>query len=1017
MAAFRRPARICRLFGGVPLIALLLPAVGHAQSLTQGALRGTVLAAGLGVSDAALSLEDDGGTVIRRLRTDNHGQFSISVLPPGTYSLLVEKASYQPLRQRGIFVRPGQQTDLRVTVIRRPPPITRVEVSTVADLRFTEQTPRVAEVLGGSQFVRDGNRLDLAESGRFATGVVAPTSKRWGFGDVVGSLPQMQSGLTIDGLPAFWLRHPGVEPEPAGNPLAPPYLQQEAVFVAAGSDAELPSTSGGVVSVVTRPTTRSLRLEPFASFGFSPGLSKELNPGGGSTKAMQIGAVVSGTVVKDKAQFLASGSYEVLELPSARPWAFDTASVAGTSAPLAATITQFATDTFSADVARYTRPALRTYRGGSGSVQADWQLSRIHRITTRAAGARHTELRPEFGLDLLNGANSRLESKDFLGSVGLTSTWTTIANEFRVGFQSATRDWKDAGVATTYFTAEEAAIGASPALPGNFERKAVQFQETLQYQFGSAGQGRIKAGLSYASGTWNQDYLHGSRGIFDFGDLDQFGSAAGVFTQVSASRTAVSFPLRQIGFFSHVSYQLSSALSSQIGLRWDRLKFPNKLARDTLFESDFGIRNDVEPSDRNFSPRLGLTWRGGAGDGWQLNLLAAVDNGQLNPARFAEAMLSNRTLTARRAIDTFPTWPTPPDLTAVPAGGRRLALFSPSGDYRDPRTTRFDLDIKRSLATGLTMRLTGRYHHTDFLLRRTDINLLLTPTGSTQEGRLVYGTLVKSGGLVVASPNSNRRLNGYDLVSGFSSSSAQNAYEAAASVTGQLARGVSFTAAYSYSKTRDNWLQSWSGDPSEELTPFPSDPVGGGWAKGVSDFDVPHRALFTASWQSSGRLNLNVVGRYRYQSGLPFTPGFQPGVDANGDGSGRNDPAFVDASIPGMPAVVPRNDCLANQVGKFAERNSCRAAGRHALDLGGSMALPLSSIGRRIVVTLDIVNLISSKTGIVDRALVVVDPAGALVTDASGNVTLPLVANRRFGKLLSRRDEPRVLRLGLRLGN
>jgi hypothetical protein len=1017
MAAFRRHARICRLHARVLVIGLLVPAVGHAQSLTQGALRGTVLATGLGVSDVALSIEDEGGTLIRRLRTDDHGQFSVSVLAPGTYSLLVEKASYQPLRQRGVFVLAGQQTDLRVTIIRRPPPITRVEVSEVADLRFTEQTPRLVEVLGGSQFVRDGNRLDLAESGRFATGVVAPASKRWGFGDVVGSLPQSQSGLILDGMPAFWLRHPGVEPEPAGNPLAPPYLQQEALLISGGADAELPSAAGGVVTVVSRPTTRSLRLEPFASFGFAPGLAKDLNPGGESAKAMQVGAVVSGTVVKDKAQFLASGSYEVLDLPSASPWAFDTARVGGVSTPLAATIAQFATDSFTYDAGRYTKPALRTYRGGAGSFQADWQLSPIHRFTTRAAGARHTEQRPEFGLDLLNGADSRLESKDFLGSVSLTSTWSAIANEFRVGYQSATRDWKDAGLSTTYFVAEAAGIGASPALPGSFERKALQFQESFQYQFGSSGQGRLKAGMSYATGTWNQDYLNGQKGIFEFGDLDHFGSGAGVFTQVSATRTDVSLPLRQIGFFTHFSYDFSSALSGVIGLRWDRLKFPDKLRRDSLFEADFGIRNDVAPSDKNFSPRVGLTWRQGAGGVWQANLLAAIDNGQLNPARFAEAMLSNRALTARSAIASFPTWPTPPDLTAVPAGGRRLALFSPTGDYRDPRTTKLELGIKRVLASALTVRLTGRYHHTDFLLRRTDLNLLSTPTGTTQEGRQVYGTLVQSGGMVVANPTSNRRQNSYDLVSGFSSTSAQDFYEADASVTRQVGRGLSFTAGYSYSQTRDNWLQSWSGDPAEELTPFPSDPIGAGWAKGVSDFDVPHRFLFTASWQPRGRLNLNVVGRYRYQSGLPFTPGFQPGVDANGDGSGRNDPAFVDASIPGMPAVVPRNDCLSGQVGKFAERNSCRMAGRHALDLGGSMALPLSSIGRRVMITVDIVNLVSSKTGIVDRALVVVDPAGTLSTDPSGNVTLPLVANPRFGKLLSRRDEPRILRLGLRLGN
>jgi hypothetical protein len=1018
MTAFGRRARISLRLARVFLIGLLLPAAAHAQSLTQGALRGSIVATGLGVSDVALTVEDEGGAVVRRLRTDDHGQFTISVLPPGTYSLLIEKAGFQPLRQRGVFVRPGQQTDVRASITRRPPPITSVEESAVADLKFIDQTPQVAEELGGAAYVRDGNRLDLAESGRFATGVVAPSTKRWGFGDVVGSLPQFQSALSIDALPAFWMRHPGVENDPAGSPLAPPVLQQGAQLVASGSDAELRGAPGGQVSVVNRPGTRSFRLEPFASFGISPGLGKALNPGDSSFKSMQVGAVVSGTLVKDRAQFLASGVYEALNLPSARPWAHDQATVAGNPVPLAQTITDFAADSFNYDAGRYTRPALRTYSGGAGSLQVDWQLSKVHRVTAQAGAARHTEDRPELGRDLLNGADSRLESKDFLGSLSFTSTGTNVANEFRIGYQSATRDWKDKSPSATYFIAEQAGIGTSPALPGHFQRDALQFQEVMQYQFGSSGQHRLKSGLSYGSGTWDQDYLHNAKGTFDFGNLDLFGDGRGVFSQASAARTKVSFPIRQIGIFSHLSLQLSPRLAGLVGLRWDRQKFPNKLVIDTAFTSAFGIRNQEEPNDNvNLSPRVGLTWRDGSSTGWTVSLIGAIDNGQLNPARFAEAMLNRRNVRVRRAITQFTTWPTPPDLALVPAGGRQFAVFSPTDDYRDPRTTKLDLDVQRALPAGLTLRLTGRYHHTDYLLQRSDLNLLPTPTGTTQEGRQVFGSLQKSGGLLVAAPNSNRRLTDYDLVSGFSSTAAQDFYEASASLSRELGHGLSFSGAYSLSRTRDNWLQSWTGDPADELSPFPGDPVGGGWAKGVSDFDIPQRVAISTNWSSAGRYHVTVTGRYRYQSGFPFTPGFQPGVDANGDGSGRNDPAFVDANIPGMPAVVPQHDCLTNQVGKFAKRNSCREAGRHALDLGGSVAVRLRSIGRRVEVTLDIVNLVSSKTGIEDHALVLVDPAGTLVTDASGNVTLPLMANPRFGKLLSRRDEPRILRLGLRLGN
>ena len=67
-------------------------------------------------------------------------------------------------------------------------------------------------------------------------------------------------------------------------------------------------------------------------------------------------------------------------------------------------------------------------------------------------------------------------------------------------------------------------------------------------------------------------------------------------------------------------------------------------------------------------------------------------------------------------------------------------------------------------------------------------------------------------------------------------------------------------------------------------------------------------------------------------------------------------------------------------------------------------------------VTLDAFNLVATETGLVDRALLLVDPGGSISTDAQGNVVLPLVANPHFGKLLIRRGEGRVVRIGLRLG-
>jgi hypothetical protein len=84
-----------------------------------------------------------------------------------------------------------------------------------------------------------------------------------------------------------------------------------------------------------------------------------------------------------------------------------------------------------------------------------------------------------------------------------------------------------------------------------------------------------------------------------------------------------------------------------------------------------------------------------------------------------------------------------------------------------------------------------------------------------------------------------------------------------------------------------------------------------------------------------------------------------------------------------------------------------------ALDL--SVAAGLSVGSARLAVTLEAFNVIATATGLVDRAAVLVDPSGIFAVDPAGSVTIPFLANPDFGTLLSRRTDPRMLRVGLRL--
>jgi hypothetical protein len=278
----------------------------------------------------------------------------------------------------------------------------------------------------------------------------------------------------------------------------------------------------------------------------------------------------------------------------------------------------------------------------------------------------------------------------------------------------------------------------------------------------------------------------------------------------------------------------------------------------------------------------------------------------------------------------------------------------------------------------------------------------------------VYGGLSKKGGLLQATPGSNRRFENRDIVSAFVPTGFSDHYELTAALERRVSRSLSLLAAYTFSRTRDNLIGAAEPDPFDQLSPFPDALAGSDWTEGRSDFDVPHRVAATFEYKSTGANPVVVSARGRWRSGLPFTPGFRPGVDANGDGGGNNDPAFLDPGIADLAAGVTQVSCSQGLSGQFAERNGCREKAVLGLDLGVKVALPFAiGSGRRLALSADAINLLSTSTGVIDHALVLVNPSASLGAPVGGVYALPLMANPNFGAIQSRRGEPRLIRIGL----
>ncbi len=984
-----------------------------AQSLTSGSLRGVVqTATGEPLDGVQVTLENRAGGTVKLLETDRNGAFKIPLMSPGEYRLLVEQVGFQPVRRKGIQVTAGQTTNVLFVLERHPPPITSVVEIEGAVLASGAAPGR--QFIGRELEILD-RRRDLSDLSRGSSEVLQPGDGRNGFASSTLGLPANQVRLFVDGIEETLLRHPGFQSEPISSPIFGRDGLEQAQIISTGIDAEYRGVLGSMVMAQTRRGSNLLTFAPFVRYsGAKLGGATTDNPTDSVGSSLQFGAVLSGAIVPDTAHFMIRADYQSLEVPTAFPWQVDTAVYGGHPVAFRPALQQVAHDSFGTNIAGAISPVLRRWKGGSGLANLDWQVSKNNLLIARIGFASWKEEQPQLGLGLESGSGTNLDARDVSSGLSLTTAGDGASNELRIGFSSSHREWGSlttaAPIPSTALAAEGVAFGFSGGFPATFDRQLIDFSDAFQVAFGSH---LLKAGLNVGADSYDQDYRYGTSGVFSFGDLDHFRVPQGDFFQTAGAPGSAKFTATNLGVFIQDAWSLLPEIQVYLGLRYDHQALPTgKLSRNVAWLNASGIFNDHLPNEKKgLSPRFGFVWNVENRSEWFVHGGVGSYQGALDPASFAEAMLYSGTTTIHRAQGTITGWPNAPTGTALTDLGPRLTMFTLG--YRAPRSTKAEFGVTRSLGNSLTLRANAAYAHADYLLNRLDLNREISTVGTTQEGRPVYGTLVQQGGLVSSLPGSNRRFTTFDMVSALVPTGFSDYYEVTLGLERRVTQSLSLMASYTYSKTTDNTVGSLSPNPADQLSPFPDGLNGADWTRGRSDFDIPHRVAVTAEYRTTGRNPVTFSGRYRWRSGLPFTPGFRSGVDVNGDGSGNNDPAFLSSAVSGLSALV--GSCESGVTNTFAVRNSCRDPSVQSLDLGFAVGLPVGRGPGTVSLTVDAFNVVGTATGLIDHALVLINPNGGLSVDPAGNVTLPLVANARFGNLLSRRGEPRMVRIGLRM--
>lgn len=941
------------------------------QSVTFGALSGRVVdGRGLPVSSAEIRAVDRASGAERFAVTGRDGLFRFGLIAAAAYDVSAEAVGFRPVVHTGVMVSAGSEIELTLRLAAAAPPVTTID-TVLARGRTSEPLSWLAErgyadLVGGRRLLSDAAGLSpFADAGG------------------IEGLPWRHTDVMVDGARIGSLGLPrsnGLETVALAAPL------RAMANVAAGGlgfDTEVGGTGVGL---------RAHALRAGGNGDWRSTLE-------GGTANYGAALAIGGALQRDTAYATVGVDYQRSEI-AAPAWFPATDALGQQIAQVAGTVHGTALDA-------YTAEPLQLEQRWSAWGRFDWQQGDRLAITLRSAASRLVRANPP----LLGSDQAALGSRyEALGAQFALNVLARLspryAAELRVSGDVNDSESLAPVLPATTIAARGITFGAATEEPFEESRATPRVTAMLHGAFGAH---RVKAGLAVATHR-EETNLGALGGSYRFGDATDFQALAGAWYGVEAP-PAVAFRTTESALFIQDVWRVTSGLEVTLGLRSDVMRYPaTSLEENGAWATATGL--DVPERKNTYSrvsPRLGFRWDIGSERAWVLEGGAGTFTELPDRAALAEALMRDRGLTARYGVGTLVSWPAAPTTTAAPVSGTALSLLGP--EYEGPRTRRAALRLLRSFG-GWSAYTSGVYRYTDFLSRRRDLNLPATASGTDQHGRPLFGALQQVGALVVAQPGANRRFAGFDAVHALESTGFSEFSAVSVGIDRVTERGLSFALNYTLAQTTDNL----AGTLTQGLSPFPSTTGTGDWAEGRADVDAPQRILVAAEWRAGASAAMRLGAVFRMRSGAAFTPGFRDGVDANGDGDGSNDPAFIDPAMTGIAPLLDEWDCLRRQSGALAARNSCRAEWSTSLDLRAAFRLADLRLGR-VALVVDALDVLAQTRGPIDRALVLVDRTGTLTTNPlTGVTTIPLVVNPNFGERLADRSPGILWRVGLRIG-